>query len=194
MEKTAEESTSPEGSPAPNGSEMLHVPTAVFIEDVAAYLEGRTADEAIKQLNDNYQNYKLIEQELQQSRLRLIAKIPEIQKALTAVDMLMKKQEEGQEVVLDFGLSEQVFAKAMVKDVSSVGLWLGADVMLEYPLEEARQLLATNLQNAKNQLEGNSKDLDIMKDFSTTTEVSIARVYNFDVTRKRSMKEGKAAG
>jgi hypothetical protein len=29
----------------------------------------------------------------------------------------------------------------MVKDVSSVGLWLGADVMLEYPLEEARQLL-----------------------------------------------------
>lgn len=40
MEKTAEESTSPEGSPAPNGSEMLHVPKAVFIEDVAAYLEG----------------------------------------------------------------------------------------------------------------------------------------------------------
>jgi hypothetical protein len=32
---------------------------------------------------------------------------------------------------------------------------------------------ATNLQNAKNQLEGNSKDLDIMKDFSTTTEVSL---------------------
>ncbi len=45
------------------------------------------------------------------------------------------------QVVLDFGLSEQIFAKAKVKDVSSVGLWLGADVMLEYPLEEAKQLL-----------------------------------------------------
>lgn len=59
---------------------------------------GRTADEAIKELNNNYQNYKLIEQELQQSRIRLLAKIPEIQKALTAVDMLISKQEEGKEV------------------------------------------------------------------------------------------------
>lgn len=30
----------------------------------------------------------------------------------------------------------------------------------------------TNLENAKNSLKANSKDLDIMKDFSTTTEVS----------------------
>ncbi|EIE25327.1 hypothetical protein COCSUDRAFT_61549 [Coccomyxa subellipsoidea C-169] len=108
--------------------------------------------------------------------------------------MLIEKQEEDQEVVLDFALSEQIFAKAKVKDVSSVGLWLGADVMLEYPLEEARQLLTTNLENAKNSLKANSKDLDIMKDFSTTTEVSIARVYNFDVTRKRGTKEKKAIG
>lgn len=48
------------------------------------------------------------------------------------------------QVVLDFGLSEQIFAKAKVKDVLSVGLWLGADVMLEYPLEEAKQLLVGN--------------------------------------------------
>ncbi|CAL8460558.1 g87 [Coccomyxa elongata] len=192
----AEESASAEASQqsAATGSEILHVPKAVFIEDVAAFLEGRTADEAIKELNANYQNYKLIEQELQQSRLRLVAKIPEIQKALAAVEMLINKQQEGQEVVLDFGLSEQIFAKAKVKDVSSVGLWLGADVMLEYPLEEAKQLLTTNLNNAKENLKTNSKEVDIMKDFSTTTEVSIARIYNFDVTRKRTSKEGKGGG
>lgn len=45
------------------------------------------------------------------------------------------------QVTLDFGLSQQVYAKAKVKDVTSVGLWLGADVMLEYPLEDAKQLL-----------------------------------------------------
>lgn len=45
------------------------------------------------------------------------------------------------QVTLDFSLSEQVYAKAKVKDVTSVGLWLGADVMLDYPLEDARQLL-----------------------------------------------------
>lgn len=45
------------------------------------------------------------------------------------------------QVTLDFGLSEQIFAKAHVKDVTSVALWLGADVMLEYPLQEAKELL-----------------------------------------------------
>lgn len=45
------------------------------------------------------------------------------------------------QVFLDFGLSEQIYAKAKVKDVSSVGLWLGADVMLEYPVQEAKELL-----------------------------------------------------
>ena len=45
------------------------------------------------------------------------------------------------QVMLDFALSEQMYAKARVADVSSVALWLGADVMLEYPLEEAKQLL-----------------------------------------------------
>ena len=45
------------------------------------------------------------------------------------------------QVILDFSLSEQVYAKAKVKDVTSVGLWLGADVMLDYTLEDAKQLL-----------------------------------------------------
>ena len=44
-------------------------------------------------------------------------------------------------MTLDFGLSEQIFARAHVKDVTSVALWLGADVMLEYPLQEAKELL-----------------------------------------------------
>ena len=50
-------------------------------------------------------------------------------------------------MTLDFSLSEQVYAKAKVKDVTSVGLWLGADVMLDYPLEDAKQLLVRYLGN-----------------------------------------------
>ncbi len=42
MEAKAEESGSTEDSiaPATSSSEMVHVPKAVFIEDVAAFLEG----------------------------------------------------------------------------------------------------------------------------------------------------------
>ena len=47
------------------------------------------------------------------------------------------------QVTVDFSLSQQIYAKAKVKDVTSVGLWLGADVMLDYPLEEAKELLVS---------------------------------------------------
>lgn len=40
--------------------------------------------------------------------------------------------------MLDFSLSDQVYARARVGDVASVNLWLGADVMLEYSLEDAQ--------------------------------------------------------
>ncbi len=40
--------------------------------------------------------------------------------------------------MLDFSLSDQVYARARLADVSSVNLWLGAGVMLEYSLEDAK--------------------------------------------------------
>jgi len=45
------------------------------------------------------------------------------------------------QTLLDFSLSDQVYARAKLKDVDSVGLWLGAGLMVEYSLEEAKKLL-----------------------------------------------------
>lgn len=42
------------------------------------------------------------------------------------------------QTVLDFSLSDQVFARARLADVAAVNLWLGAGVMLEYSLEDAQ--------------------------------------------------------
>lgn len=70
-------------------------------------------------------------------------------------------------------------------------LWLGANVMLEYPLEEAKQLLETNYSNCKSNLATNQSDLAFVKDNVTITEVSIARVYNWDVKKR---KEEAASG
>lgn len=46
-----------------------------------------------------------------------------------------------QTTILDFSLSDQVYARARIDNVDSVGLWLGAGVMVEYALEEAKSLL-----------------------------------------------------
>lgn len=58
--------------------------------------------------------------------------------------------------------------------------------MLEYPIEEAIALLVKNLETAKKNLKQLDKDLDFLKDQMTTTEVNIARVYNWDVRKRQS--------
>ena len=48
------------------------------------------------------------------------------------------------QLLVDFAISDQIFAKAKVPVTDSVNLWLGANVMLEYPLEEAGDLLVSD--------------------------------------------------
>eukprot|EP00208_Stichococcus_sp_RCC1054_P007184 CAMPEP_0206141858 /NCGR_PEP_ID=MMETSP1473-20131121/14422_1 /ASSEMBLY_ACC=CAM_ASM_001109 /TAXON_ID=1461547 /ORGANISM="Stichococcus sp, Strain RCC1054" /LENGTH=167 /DNA_ID=CAMNT_0053536587 /DNA_START=147 /DNA_END=647 /DNA_ORIENTATION=+ len=165
-----------EGSGQAEARQGPSIPEAKFIEDVEKELAGKPAEDAIAQLNEHYQIYTMWEQRLMQRRAQLSGKLPEIQKTLDALLMLQKRREEEQEVLFHFGLGAQVYAKARVKPTTKASLWLGAGVMLEYPIDEAVQLLEQNLGNCKANLETAKKDVDLIKDFKTTTEVNIARV------------------
>ena len=70
-----------------------------------------------------------------------------------------------------------------------VGLWLGANVMLEYSYADAESLLQKQLDQALVKIESIDRDLDFLKDQITTTEVSIARVYNYDVKVRREIAQ-----
>lgn len=131
---------------------------------------------------------------------------------------------------MDFELTEGVFSQAVLKETTSVSLWLGANVMLEYSLDEAHDILSKNFNNCESQLETIKKELALIRDSVTILEarehgsggeraeqsdgsniahfsappdsvfcrraspqVSIARVYNYDVSRRRSLKQ-KAGG
>jgi prefoldin subunit 5 len=165
---------------------------AEFIADVEKYMDGRQPEEAILELQERLRRYKLLEQQLLAKRERLAAKLPEIQKALDVVAKLVERRDAGAAEPLgaDFELSEGVYAHARVApDVAAVNLWLGAGVMVEYPLDEARELLATNLSNCAANLETVRRDLEAVKGGATTTEVSVARVFNWDVERRRALKQ-----
>jgi hypothetical protein len=75
---------------------------------------------------------------VQQMRLRLQTKMPDIKKGLEMVTLLCDKQGSGEELKLDFELSDNLYAKAKVKDATAVNIWLGANVMLEYDINEVR--------------------------------------------------------
>ncbi|CAD7698049.1 unnamed protein product [Ostreobium quekettii] len=161
------------------------LPKAQFIEDVGEYLKGRSADDAIAGLNEHYRRYKLEESRLLQRRVYNLSKLPEVKKTLDIVNLLIQKEGGDSEVTVDFELADNVFAKATFQDVHTVNLWLGAGVMVEYPLLEAKGVLEGSLTNCKANLETIKQDLEKIKDYITITEVSIARIYNHDVERRR---------
>ena len=148
-------------------------------------------EQTMRELQTLFQQYKQIEQGLQQNRIRLGNKLPEIKRALDTVKLLKEKSASGDELDMDYELTDSVFAKAKVKDAQSVYLWLGANVMLEYSLDDAENLLQTNHENCARNLATNKSDLAFVKDNVTITEVSIARVYNWDVKRRKAAKEAE---
>lgn len=119
------------------------------------------------------------------------SKIPDIEKALDVVDYLEKKKKAGEEsenMKVDFMVSNNLWAKAEVPVTETVCIWLGADIMCEYSLEEARAMLNKNLSNANTTLTNNESDLDFIKDQITVCEVNIARVYNDNVKKQKQQQ------
>lgn len=167
-------------------SNRQEVPVAKFIEDVGEFLKTKeSVDAALRELQAQYQQYKRVESRLQQQRMRLEQKVPEIERAIASVNLLNEKKQQENSLHIDYELADNVYAKAQVHSSNVVYLWLGANVMLEYTLEEAQDLLSKNLENAKHSLERNKKDMDALRESMTTTEVSMARVFNYGQQQRK---------
>ncbi|XP_022849336.1 probable prefoldin subunit 3 isoform X2 [Olea europaea var. sylvestris] len=137
------------------------------------------------ELEYGLQQYRVVEMKLLAQQRDLQAKIPDIEKCLDVVATLQAKKGTGEALTADFEVSEGIYSRAHVEDTDSVCLWLGANVMLEYSREEAMALLQKNLENAKASLEVLVADLQFLRDQVTITQVTIARVYNWDVHQRR---------
>lgn len=170
----------------------IGIPEAEFVEDVDAYMarpeNNGVVDEVLKKLDSQHAKYKFMEYNLLTKKKRLQNQIPELKRSLTMIEKLENQKEEFD---TQFLLSEQVFAKAKVPPTETVFLWLGANVMLEYTLEDARKLLTQNIAAAERNSGYVNHDLDFLRDQFTTTEVNMARVFNWDVKRRQASKLAK---
>jgi prefoldin subunit 5 len=166
---------------------------AEFIADVDKYMQGQSMETKIMELQDQLRTFKLKEQQLLMRKAHLQQRLPDIKTALEAVLGLIGQKESGDALLVDYELTDSIYAKAALQNVDTVNLWLGANVMVEYPLEEAKQLLQHNLDQCQAQLAAIEKDMYTVKDNVTITEVSVARVFNWDVEQRRKLKAAGAA-
>ena len=168
------------------------VPTMNFIESVEDWIDKFTAEKLLSYINQYLNKYKFMEAQIVKSNEGLNIKIPDIEKCLETIEYLEKK-EKDKTINVDYMVSNNLWAKAEVNIPDSVFLWLGANVMCEYKMDEAKALLNQNLKNAKTQIKNNNTDLEFIKDQMTVCEVNLARIYNETVRRNQIAKQKKAA-
>eukprot|EP01103_Thecamoeba_quadrilineata_P011295 TRINITY_DN2667_c0_g1_i2.p1 TRINITY_DN2667_c0_g1~~TRINITY_DN2667_c0_g1_i2.p1 ORF type:complete len:136 (+),score=25.68 TRINITY_DN2667_c0_g1_i2:259-666(+) len=126
---------------------------------------------------------------LTQNKQILEGKIPEIEKTLATVKHIQSKKDSEEGISTHFELADHLYANATIKHPKSVCLWLGANVMVEFSFEEALDLLTKNLTSANENLDSLTKDVEFLREQITTSEVNMARIYNYDVKQRRIAKQ-----
>ncbi|XP_051679864.2 prefoldin subunit 3 [Oryctolagus cuniculus] len=173
----------------------LGIPAAAFVEDVDSLMKqpgNETADTVLKKLDEQYQKYKFMDLNLAQKKRRLKSQIPDIKQTLEILKYMQKKKESANSLETRFLLADNLYGKAWILPTDKVCLWLGANVMLEYDIDEAEALLKNSLSTATKNLDTLEEDLDFLRDQFTTTEVNMARVYNWDIQRRNKADSTKS--
>lgn len=146
---------------------------------------------ALAAFQERLQQYKYMELSKKQQLADLNQKIPDIEKNLDVIAHIQnKKADDSSPIETNYELDSTLYTKATidVENLQSVYLWLGAEVMLEYPLEEAVELLNQRLENNKTLLQAVTEDLEFLRENITTMEVNTARLYNWDVERRKNLR------
>lgn len=174
------------------------IPEALFIENVEGACREHEQTAISQRLQELYSKYQYMQSSLIAHRSGLKTKLPDISSALETVQHLIDRRDKAQEGEADaaeytYQLCENIYAKASVPPTDNVCLWLGANCMLEYTLDEAIELLRNNEANAKTTLKSVEEDMAFLRDQMTTTEVNIARAHNFGVKERQKVKDQAAA-
>eukprot|EP00439_Symbiodinium_sp_Y106_P022652 s5463_g2.t2 len=131
------------------------IPEAIFIENVEELCKDREPTQVVGRLQDLHSKYQYMQSSLTAQRSSLKTKLPDISAALEVVEHLVSKSSEASEdepTQYTYQLAENIWSKASAPPSKTVCLWLGANCMLEYTLDEALDLLKTNETNARRRL------------------------------------------
>ncbi|KAL1967601.1 hypothetical protein VTN77DRAFT_3116 [Rasamsonia byssochlamydoides] len=173
------------------------IPVAPFVDNVTDYVSSRAdVEPTLRSFQEMISKYQFMEVNTQRRAQGLREKIPDIKKTLDMVKFLKMRRKAGTDTPIEthFELNDTLYARATIapEDTDEVYLWLGANVMLAYPIDEAETMLEEKLRAAESSLRNCEEDLEFLREQITTLEVATARVYNWDVVQRRKERaEGK---
>jgi prefoldin subunit 5 len=161
---------------------------APFVDNVADYVSSRAdVESTLRSFQEMISKYQFMEMNTQRRSVGLREKIPDIKKTLDMVKFLKLRRdnasensdddEEDKDVIeTHFELNDTLYARAKVsaQDTEEVYLWLGANVMLAYPIGEAETMLVDKLQAAELSLSNCEEDLEFLREQITVRPLSFS--------------------
>lgn len=183
--------------PAKNG-EHRSIPGAKFIEKVETFV-GSCDPASVEYLfKELLQKYRFMEHSLLGQKETLRAKTLAINETMNALELLKRQRDIAKEggdgeLQTHFQLAETIHAQATIPPTDTVCLWLAADVVVEYTIEEALDVLNKSLKYANKYLEEAEADMEWLRTQITMTEVNIARVHNYAVLKLQQRQAAAGA-
>lgn len=131
----------------------------------------------------------MMEMSLNNKRLRLQSKQEDLTKSVNSIEGLRADPS----ATFHFELNDTLNTRARLPspELETVHLWLGANVMLSYPVDEGLNLLKEKKLEAEQMIKKCEEDLLFLRDQITTMEVNTARVYNLFVQSVKKSSEAK---
>jgi len=165
------------------------IPRAPFVDKVEEFVTNpEDINATLRKFDEMLSKYKFMEVNRIKQLQRLRSSIPDMQKTLDTVKFLDSKKDAEEELKTRFELNDTLYATASIPPTDEVYLWLGANVMVAYPIDEAMSLLTQKLSSQENSMKTCQEDLEFLREQITTMEVNIARTYNWDVKKRRQMQ------
>ncbi|KAH8741517.1 hypothetical protein FG386_003159 [Cryptosporidium ryanae] len=167
-----------------------NIPKAMFISSIEEFVGEKSIYDIIESIQLLNRKYKLMENSFKAQQESLVLKIPDIELALETV--IQRQKLLNSDVMKDrfyFPIADNLLAKGTSIPSNSVYLWLGANTILEYSLEEAIEVLNSNLSTARNTIKIYQKSLEFIREQITILEVNTARIHNYGVMIRKFKSE-----
>jgi hypothetical protein len=163
-------------SPAP--STPLGIPEAQFIDDIAAVAPTiEAANALLREKQELLSKYRMLESHLIEKSQTFKRSRPDLVDDLTSVQKLQTPACQA-EPITHFQIADGLYGTAKIKNDGVVALWLGANLMVEYPLADAEALLQSRLNGINAQITEIENNLIFLRNQIITTEVTISRLAN----------------
>ncbi|KAH3898740.1 related to Prefoldin subunit 3 [Saccharomycodes ludwigii] len=175
------------------------IPEAPFIEKVEDYVKSpQEFDQVFQAFQERLQQYKFMMESKENTVKDLKRRVPGLKDNLKICQMLKSKNQNDDDddddedfIEVNYKLNETLYTKAVIKkeNMDKVALFLGADIMMEYSIDEAIELLKEKIKDSKKNLEIAQEDCEFLRENITTMEVNTARLYNWDVERRQKERK-----